>query len=170
MGKPAKLLRVSVRVLALMKQEVNRKHLEKHYNDRMQIIIKSSQGIQSKDIAIYLGCDVRKVAHWRNRWNFTPEVSGAFEQGNDGSGVSDHVLIKKIKSLLSDQPRPGKPSGLSDQDIVRLQALACENPEDYGLPFTVWTHIELSKQAKRMGIKISPSWYGVLLKKRIETA
>ncbi|NOY96712.1 MAG: hypothetical protein GXO81_10150 [Chlorobi bacterium] len=49
-------------------------------------------------------------------------------------------------------------------------ALACEPPQDHGLPFTVWTHKELAAQAKKMGIDISSSYYGILLKKRITAA
>lgn len=170
MGTEAKKIRLSPRVLGLLEHEVNRKQLEKHYYERMQIILKSNEGLKTKDIASILGIDIQKVARWRNRWDFTLEDSLAFEQGEDGNGVSDKKLLEKIKSLLSDHPRPGHPPKLTDSDIVRLQALACEKPEDHGLPFSAWTHIELSKQAKKIGIEISPSWYGIILKKRIETA
>ena len=169
MGKVAKKISLSARVLMLMQQELTRKKIERHYYHRIQIILKSSQGMHSKEIASLLGCDVKTVSQWRNRWDFTPDVSNAFEQGEDGRGIRDKVLLNKIKSILSDKPRPGHSSNLSDSDIIRLQALACENPENYGLPFSSWTHIELSKQAKRMGIQISPSWYGVILKKQIKS-
>ncbi len=170
MGNEAKKIRLSTRVFDLISQQVNRKQLERHYYERMQIILKSSEGCSNKEIALLLGFNVQKIARWRNRWDFTPEVSISFEQGEDGRGLSDKILLKKIKSILSDMPRPGHPSKLKDSEIVRLQALACQSPEDYDLPFTVWTHKELSKQAKSMGIVISSSWYGIILKKRIETA
>ena len=170
MGTEAKKIMLSPRVLGLLEHEVKRKQLEKHFHERMQIVLKVNEGLKTKDIARILGFTVQKVARWRNRWDFTLENSLAFEQGEDGKGISDKKLLEKIKSLLSDQPRPGHPPKLTDSDIVRLQALACEKPEDYGLPFATWTHIELSKQAKKTGIEISPSWYGVILKKRVETA
>ena len=68
--------------------------------------------------------------------------------------------------VLSDAPRSGVPRKFTDSQIVRLQALACERPENYGLPFTAWTHVELAKQEKKIGIDISPSRFGVILKKR----
>jgi len=46
-----------------------------------------------------------------------------------------------------------------------LQALACEIPQKYDLPVTVWTHELLSAQAKKKGITISPAHYGRILKK-----
>jgi len=170
MGTEAKKIRLSPRVLELLKQEVKRKQQEKHYYERMQIILKCNEGLTTKEIASILGFDVQKVSRWRNRWDFTLEGSLAFEKGEEGKGISDKKLLTKIKSLLSDIPRPGHPPKLTGPDLVRLQALACENPEGYGLPFSAWTHKELSKQANKIGIEISPSWYGTVLKKRIETA
>ena len=168
MGRVAKKISISSRVLGLMQQELNRKNLERQYYLRLQIILKSHQGMANKEIALLLGCNVKTVSHWRACWDFTPDVSDEFEQGEHDKGVSDKALMKHVLSLLSDNPRPGHGSTLSNSDLLRLQTLACESPEDYGLPFSTWTHNELSKQAKRMGIQISPSWYGVILKKRIE--
>lgn len=165
MGNEAKKISLSTRVYDLITQEINRKQLERHYYERMQIILKSNEGFKNKEIASILGFDVKTIARWRNRWDFSLEESIAFEQGENGKGISDRELLKKIKSLLTDMPRPGHPPKLTVSDIVRLQALACEPPEDYGLPFSVWTHKELSKQAKSMGIDISSSWLGVILKK-----
>lgn len=169
MGRPAKEVRVSSRVSFLLEKELNRKKLELHYYQRFHIILQASRGVKNKEIALFLGCDLKTIALWRKRWDFAPEVSDEFEKGEKGKGVSEKVLLEKIKSTLSDKPRPGHGSNLSDSDMLRLQALACEKPSDYGLPFSTWTHVELSKQAKRMGIEISPSWYGVILKKQITT-
>lgn len=170
MGTQAKNIKLSKRVYNLISQEVKRQQLEKHFYERMLIILKCHDGLTTKDIAHSLGFHIDKVARWRNRWDLTLEDSLTFEKGANGKGVSDKVLLEKIKSLLTDISRPGHPAKLSESDIIRLQTLACEKPEDYGLPFGVWTHTELSKQAKKLGIDISPSWYGVILKKRIETA
>lgn len=170
MGRIAKKISISPRVLKLMQQELNRKKLERQYYLRIQIIVKSNQGMPNKEIASFLDCNVKTVSYWQSRWDFTPEVSNEFEQGEDGKGISDKALMERVLSLLSDKPRPGHSPSLSESDILRLQALACESPEDYGLPFSTWTHVELSKQAKKIGIQISPSWYGVILKKRIATA
>ena len=75
----------------------------------------------------------------------------------------------KIKEILTDLPRSGSSSRITNSEKDRLIALACESPQNHGLPFTVWTHKELSAQAKKMGINISSSYYGILLKKRITT-
>jgi len=90
-----------------------------------------------------------------------------FEAGYDKKPVTNKSLLIEIKKILSDEIRTGAPPRLTTTEITRLQSLACESPEQYGLPFSVWTHKELSKQAKNKGLIISPAHYGRILKKRV---
>jgi len=55
----------------------------------------------------------------------------------------------------------------TEETQKRIQALACENPSKYNLPFTHWTHKELAKQAVLQKIvpTISSSQTGRILKK-----
>ncbi|TAJ11266.1 hypothetical protein DMA11_17630 [Marinilabiliaceae bacterium JC017] len=100
---------------------------------------------------------------WRNRWiESTENFDITLDQ--DGSLLSDRNIIEIINILLSDRSGSGCPSGFTEEDLMLLQLLACEDPQKYNLPFTNWTHKELSKQATKIGINISPSWYGILLK------
>jgi transposase len=79
---------------------------------------------------------------------------------------SESYLLRGVKSVLSDAPRSGSSCKISIEEKIRLQALACQSPADFGFTFSTWTHVELSKQAEKMGIKISSSHYGRILKKR----
>ena len=166
MGRKAVEINLTVRLRDILESMLSMRQLEKHFHDRVLIIVRSAQGMLNKAIAIELGCNPRKVGIWRNRWSERTKTL-CLTSDENGKALSDQLVIVKIKELLSDEPRSGSPGKITEEIWLRLQTLACQSPKDYGLPFTVWTHQELSVQAKRMGISISPSRYGVLLKKRI---
>jgi len=52
-----------------MQKEVKKRQLEKYFSERFFIVLKSAEGVFSKDIAKELGCDRRKVSTWRQRWH-----------------------------------------------------------------------------------------------------
>jgi len=170
MLKKALEIKVSERLKELLCLEMNKSQLGKHYYNRMRIIYNSCLGYSNYYIASITGITIRTVRKWRKRWRERQDYILEFEQMGHPGKCSDLDLIREVKLLLSDLPRTGSTSRITGSEKIRLQALACEPPEDYGLPFTNWAHIELSKQAGKMGIKISSSYYGKLLKKRFTSA
>src|SRR5881398_2019874 len=63
---------------------------------RCRIVLAAADGEQSKDIAAALGCSASTVGRWRGRFA---------ERGLDG---------------LHDEPRPGKPRSIGDDDVERV--------------------------------------------------
>jgi transposase len=63
---------------------------------RCRIVLAAAAGEQSKDIAARLGCSPDTVGRWRGRFA---------RRGLDG---------------LHDEPRPGKPRSIGDEDIERV--------------------------------------------------
>src|ERR1051325_8599716 len=63
---------------------------------RCRIVLAAADGEQSKEIAAQLGCDRSTVGKWRGRFA---------ERGIDG---------------LHDEPRPGKPRQITDEDVERV--------------------------------------------------
>jgi len=63
---------------------------------RCRIVLAAADGEQSKDIAAQLGCTRSTVGKWRGRFA---------EKGIDG---------------LHDEPRPGKPRSITDEDVERV--------------------------------------------------
>jgi hypothetical protein len=70
--------------------------------------------------------------------------------------------------ILSDEYRSGAPARFTAEQVAQLIALACESPEQCGLPVTNWTPTELAKEAARRGIveEISPRHVDRVLKRR----
>ncbi len=170
MSRNAVEIKVSKGVVDILVSSLNKRQIESHYKKRMEIIYQSSLGIDNQDIARDMTCSVVTVRKWRKRWSTFEDVITKLEAELDAKKATKVDLLRKIKEVLSDLPRSGSLSRITDSEKMRLIALACESPQGYGLPFSVWTHKELSKQAKKMGINISSSYYGMLLKKRFTTA
>jgi transposase len=63
---------------------------------RCRIVLAAADGEASKDIAARLGCNASTVGRWRGRFA---------ERGLDG---------------LHDEPRPGKPRSIGDEDVERV--------------------------------------------------
>ena len=170
MSRHAVQITISKRVEGLLISSIKKRNIESHYQKRMSIIYQSSLGTENQEIAREMKCSPVTVRKWRKRWKTFEDAIKQIEMGLGNKTANKIDLLYKIKEVLTDLPRSGPPSRITNSEKARLVALACESPQDYGLPFTVWTHKELSAQAKKMGINISSSYYGILLKKRIATA
>ena len=167
MGRKAPIINLGEREKSLMEKELNRNSLEKHYEYRIKIILYSNQGKGNKEISTLIGYSWHVVGKWRSRWHVQQKNFRIFEGGISGEKVSDRALLYKIKEILSDSHREGRPCRISQAERDRIVALACEPPESMGLPFSNWTHEELAKQAQKKGIKISTSQTWRILKKRL---
>lgn len=170
MSRKAIQIRVSKRVEEVLTSCIKMRNIESHFKKRMSIIYLSSLGKENQYIAKELRCSPVTVRTWRKRWKLFEDVIVRIEIELDNKMANKVDILNKIKELLSDLPRSGSSSRITNSEKDRLIALSCEAPLDYGLPFTVWTHKELAVQAKKMDINISSSYYGILLKKRFATA
>jgi putative transposase len=125
-----------------------RKHTEsQHIVRRAKIILRVEEGQQRKAIAADLGIEEHSVIAWVKRW-----------------------LMRKgdpVVERLQDLQRTGSPGAISPQQWCEIIAMSCENPSEYGLPITDWTHRELAQEVIKQGIveAISPSHLGRMLKK-----
>ena len=116
---------------------------------RAQIILLANEEAKTnKEIAKRLGTNMGDVTRWTKRW---------IERA-----------MAPVEERLSDLPRTGAPNRITAQQWCQIMALACEPPEQHGLPITHWTHKELAKEAVQQGIvdTISPSHVGNVLKKK----
>ena len=91
-------------------------------------------------------CDITK---WTKRW-------------------CERSDIEDTEERLQDDPRSGRPSEITPEQWCRVMALACERPEDHGVPITHWSHSTLTAEIIKQGIieKISQSHVGDFLKKQ----
>jgi putative transposase len=108
-------------------------------DERRLFFIANEEAKTNKEIAKHLGINLCDVTRWTKRW-----IDRAMES---------------VEARLSDSPRSGAPDRITAEQWCQIMALACEPPEEHGLPITHWTHKELAKEAVKQGIveAISPS-------------
>ena len=75
-------------------------------------------------------------------------------------------IVKQYYRFLSDKARPGCPGKFSAEQICQIMDVACETPEESGLPLSHWTLTELAAELIRRNIveSISTSQMRVFLK------
>jgi putative transposase len=130
---------------------------------RVRIVLQAASGASNTRIAGLLGIDRGQVRTWRKRWlECAPRLIAAEEEEAkekagedvDHDGSSNGVLITEVvEEVLADEPRPGTPPSFTPEQVVRIVALACEDPwEQSGRPITHWSTSELADEAVKRGI------------------
>jgi transposase len=101
---------------------------------RARIVLLAARGHCTTTIAAMLGVCADTVRKWRHRWCSSPGLAA-----------------------LSDAKRSGRPATFTAVQVAEVKALACQPPQDCGLPLTRWSCPELAAQAMSSGICASIS-------------
>lgn len=161
-------LKMSERQYGLLEKE-SKKHKTKNQEvKRIKILLKGSKGQSNYSISKEVGVTVQTVGTWRKRWDKRYEELVTYEQGSSGTGVTDGELLKEMKSRITDQPRPGKPSEITLSQKEQIVAIACRKPEEYNIPVVRWNATLLAKVAieEKVVKSISPRYVSIILKKK----
>jgi len=124
----------------------NGSHTPQHLKKRSEIILLASAGESNIEISRQVQMNRENVTKWRNRYAGTSEELSKTEE------ESPRKLRGLIEKILSDLPRPGAPSTFTDEQAACIIALACELPENLGLPFSHWSPSLLQKEVINRGI------------------
>ena len=109
------------------------------------------------------------VCKWRGRWIAAGETLTKImaRLATQGKGHKVNKLAQAIGAeILCDAPRCGAPATFRPEQVCGILALACQKPEELGIPITHWTHRELVAAAVEHDIveSISPSQAGRFLR------
>jgi len=115
---------------------------------RATLILLAFAGMANQDIAQRVGLERHQIGLWRRRWQRAFNDLVRIECTEDAPAALRHA----IEEVLTDEPRPGCPGKFSAEQIALLFALACEPPEQSGLPITHWTGAELAAEAVHRGL------------------
>jgi len=113
------------------------------------ILMADGQKMTNLEIARMVGIRNEEITKWVKRW-------------------LDESHIESVEERLKDKPRSGRKPSITAEQWCKIMALACEKPEDYGVPITHWSHSTLTAEVLKQGIveKISMSHVGNFLKKQ----
>lgn len=130
--------------------------------ERAQMIVWCDDGLSDAAQARLLNINAQRPRRWRKRWLAQVEELAEAER----AGATHRELSQRIQGMLLDEERSGSPAKFSPEQIAQIISLACERPEESGLPVTHWTPNELAKEARKRGVveSISPRHLDRLMK------
>lgn len=119
---------------------------------RARIILAAADGLKNKEIVERYQVTADTVRLWRNRWVVLQDIA---------------LADLSIADRLQDAPRPGAPARITADQRCRIEALACEKPENSERPITQWTAREIADELIKRQIvdEISPRHAARLLKR-----
>lgn len=121
---------------------------------RVKIILYASLGYTNQKIANLLSLTDKTIREWRRRWNNSEiELKTIIDTKENSKEVE-----KFIEKIFTDKPRSGTPPRFTPEQRVQILSLACENPQNYGLPLSNWTIQELLNEIIKQKIVNSISW------------
>ena len=104
---------------------------------RARIVLAGAEGKNNSQIAKEFQVTLDTVRLWRKRWLTLQPIS---------------LEDLGIEERLEDLPRPGAPPRITSDQRAKIQALACEKPEESQRPITHWTHREIAEEILQRGI------------------
>jgi transposase len=129
---------------------------------RVRIVLAAAEGLNNEQIAQRLGINRETARLWRSKWLAGAQRLVSAEEEEERKKLRECIE----EDVLADAPRSGAPATFTPEQVVRIVALACEDPrEGSGWPVTHWTAAELADEAKKRGIvrSISPRSVGRFL-------
>jgi transposase len=158
----AKEITLNLRVNNILLKLINKQSCPQSIVKRSKIVLMAAQGLGNMNIAKELKIDRYTARHWRNKWaEETQRLNDAV-----ANNITDKDLNQLILDILKDEQRPGTPATFTAEQIVKIVAIACENPRDSYREVTHWTPHEIADEAVKRSIvsKISPRSVGRFFK------
>jgi len=151
-GAKAQVVKLSDAEQQGLEKLIKRHQVGQQIAMRARIVLAAARGQKNKEIAQVYKLTLDTVSLWRNRWVKLQSIS--FDD-------------LSIEDRLQDAPRPGAPAKITADQRCRIEALACEKPEESDRPITHWTAREIADELKKRKIvdQISPRHAARLLKR-----
>ena len=121
---------------------------------RANIILYADQGKTNTSISKIVSLTIKIVSNWRKKWKLSQSMFKKIEE----TAKHPKELNDFVEQILKDNPRPGTPARITQEQRVQILSLACENPKKSGLPLSHWTIQELVYEIKKRKIVEEISW------------
>ena len=129
---------------------------------RAQIILDAANKVSNRATREKLQIVKSTIIKWKKRWCENASLLLACEDER----LKGIAYERKICEVLSDLPRPGTPAKFTAEQICQIMSVACESPEDSGLPLSHWSLPSLASELVNRKIvdSISTSQLHIFLK------
>jgi len=162
MIKKAVEIKLTQRQKEILERMSNSTHGELHFKIRATIILKAAEGISNRTLSKQMDINRSVATKWRIRWAYASKHLEHIEV------ETPHKMVEKVKEVLSDEYRSGKPPVFTPEQVACIIDLSLQNPESVGIPMTHWTIDALRDKAIELKIvsSISSSQVERFLKRR----
>lgn len=141
-------IELSARVRKLIEEIARQRSTEYRLVVRASLILAMADGAGNHELTRTQKLDRGTVRYWRGRWiELTPKLTNV-----EASEISDQDLRDLVLTGLMDLPRSGTPPTFSAEQIVRIVAVACEEPSKSARPISHWTPAELADEVVKRQI------------------
>ena len=120
-----------------LEQLVRRHNIGQQIALRGRIILAAGQKQTNSEIAANLKVSMGMAQRWRDRWAKAQKIS--YEDLN-------------MEDRLQDGPRSGAPARITADQRCKIEALACERPENSERPISQWTGREIADEVIKRAI------------------
>lgn len=137
---------------------------EQRLVERAKIVLNGVAGMSQTEQGRELGFDRQRARRWTVRWL---EVNDRLSAAAGEPDSSDGELEKMVRAALADKYKSGAPPKFTAEQLAQIIALACERPDEVGVPVNRLTPAELAREAVKRGIveSISPRHLDRILKR-----
>lgn len=152
------------RVRAVLERLSRSRTDEARLVERATMVLNGIDGMRHVDQGAALSVDRQRVRRWTVRWK---ESDARITAAAADPDTKDRDLEKLVYAALMDAYRSGTPPKFTAEQHAQLIALACERPEESGIPVNRLTPAELAKEAVKRGVveSISPRHLDRILKR-----
>lgn len=159
-------LQVSDRQKQIIHKIVKKGRVGKDMCKRLQVVLLASEGMSNYCINRVIGMQKNWIGIWRSRWEKHGDKLRKLER-DEHLDMSEKDMEEHILEIMAGEKRGGNSSKITLSQMNQIVALACEKPEDYGIPFSKWTLKSLAQVIMKEQIveSISPSYVCRILKK-----
>jgi putative transposase len=151
-GPKAVEIKLSTKEKQELEKLVKGHKTEQQIVKRARIVLRAGQGQSNNQIKRELGITADTIRLWRGRWQMLQPIP---------------LAEMSAQERLEDLPRPGAPARITADQRCRIEALACEKPEQSERPISHWTNREIADEIVKRKIvpNISARHAGRLLKR-----
>ena len=148
MPRIAPQLLLSPRMRMVLEAKARAHKTPQQLAERIRIVLKSADRQLNRTTAKQMGVDPQRISRWRRRW-FAAQTR---LQEAETNGATDKELEALAVSTLSDSYRSGVTPKFAAEQMAQIIAVACEKPDESGLPVSHWTAKEVAAEVIRRKI------------------
>jgi transposase len=115
--------------------------------ERAKIVLACTEIKSNTEVGKDLNVHGNTVNKWRERWRSAKKKLALIDEAETGLNYT-----RKLLSILSDEPRVGAPLKFTAEQLCKIMSVACERPEDLGLPISHWSLNSLRNELIKRGI------------------